>query len=330
MNQSMHKGADNIAVRGLKYIVRDQRLVLLLLIIVLSIIIGSINPRFLTLNNIIMILQQVSILGVITLGMAMLMLSKGLDLSVGNIMILSGCTIAVLIERNPDHPAIVPIAVVVGLAVGTLAGTINGIIISKSRCMPLIVSLGMSGIYFGAALLVSNGNFMSFNREFDPLRVFRLGGVIPGVMLIFLLLVLVCFVLINYTKFGRRIVAIGGNEENARLSGINVDRHKIAIYAISGLLCGIASILLAARLDSITAAAGAGHELNALTASIIGGITFDGGRGSILGAFLGVLFMGLIANGMNILGIASSIQNIVSGVIVVVAVVISNINNIRK
>ena len=322
--------ADKIVVRGIMNIIKDQRIVLLVLIIAISIAVATANPRFLTIRNIITILQQISVLGLITLGTAMLMLSGGLDLSVGNIMILSGCTIAVLINQNPGNPSIVPIAVVLGITIATAAGALNGFIIAKSRCMPLIISLGMSGVYLGIAILISGGNYMSFRLAFEPLRAMRIAGIMPINMIIFLFMVFVCFVLVNHTKFGRRIVAIGGNEQNARLSGINVDAHKIMTYAISGLLCGIASILYASRLDSITASGGSGYELNALTASIIGGVTFDGGKGSVLGAFLGVIFMGLVANAMNVLGIGSALQTVISGVIVVMAVIISNINNIRK
>jgi len=320
----------NPVLQVAKKLVKDQRLLLLMLIIVLAIIVGVINPRFLDIRNIITVLQQISVLGVITLGFAMLMLSGGLDLSVGSIMSLAGCTIAVMIRDNPDNPSMVFIAVAVGILIAVAAGAINGLIIAKSRCMPLIISLGMSGIYFGITLLTSGGNYMTFNLAFEPLRAIRIAGIVPINTIVFILMVAICFFLVNYTKYGRRIVAIGGNEMNARLSGINVDAYKIITYAISGFCCGISAILYASRLDSITAGAGAGFELNALTAAIIGGVTFDGGRGTIMGAFLGVIFMGLVSNAMNVLGIESSVQYVVSGVIVVVAVVISNINSIRR
>jgi len=311
-------------------LVRDQRILLLILIVLIAIIVGVINPRFLDMRNIITILQQISVMGVITLGFAMLMLSGGLDLSVGSIMTLSGCTIALMVADNPTHLPTVLIAVVVGIAIGLVCGALNGLIIAKSRCIPLIISLGMSGIYFGITLLTSGGNYMSFRLAFEPLRAIRIAGIVPINTIVFLLMVAMCYVLVNHTKYGRRIIAIGGNELNARLSGIKVDAYKVVTYAICGLCCGIAAILYASRLDSITAGAGAGFELDALTACIIGGITFDGGKGTILGAFLGVVFMGLIANAMNVLGIASSMQYVVSGVIVVAAVIISNINNLRK
>ena len=195
--------------------------------------------------------------------------------------------------------------------------------------MPLIISLGMSGIYFGASLLLSEGKFMSFSQAFEGLRILRLFEVIPVTLFIFLFMVIIASIMVNRTKFGRRIVAIGGNEENAFLSGIKVDSYKIACYTISGLYCGIGSILYASRLDSITAAGGSGYELTALTGAIIGGITFDGGKGTILGAFFGVIFMGIITNAMTVLNINTYIQEIVSGAIIVAAIIISNYNNTR-
>ncbi len=322
---------------------KDQRVILLFLIILISIIVWAINPRFLGIKNILNIIQQISVTGILTMAMAILMLSGGVDLSIGNIMALSGCTISVLITagsagvyqsvagENMAQPGLtsVPVAILIGLLVAIAAGFLNGLIIAKSRCMPLIISLSMSGLYFGIALLITGGDYMSFKEVFDSIRLTYVSG-IPLVMLIFLFVVIVAFIVVKWTKYGRRIVAIGGNEENARLSGINVDMYKILTYTISGLLCGIAAIVYATRLDSITAGSGAGYEISALTGAIIGGITFEGGKGSILGAFLGVFFIGLISNAMNVLNIQSAIQTIVTAIIVVIAVVTSNIKNIRK
>lgn len=309
-------------------------MLLLLVIIAIVILVGAINPRFFAVKNIVAILQQITVAGILTMGMAMLLLSGGIDLSIGNIMILSGCVMAQILKDagksgQPIEEA-VPFALAAGLGLAIVAGFINGLIISKSRCMPLIVSLGMSGIYYGFALLITAGDYMTFKMAFEPLRSIKFFDAVPLTMLIFLFVVVVSLVLVNRTKFGRRIVAIGGNEENARLSGIRVDRYKILTYTISGLFCGIAAICYAARLDSIVSSGGNGYELIALTGAIIGGVTFDGGKGSIIGAFLGVFFMGLVSNAMNILSVPSDIQVILNGVIVVAAVLVSNIENMRR
>ncbi|MDZ7838914.1 MAG: ABC transporter permease [Actinomycetota bacterium] len=150
----------------------------------------------------------------------------------------------------------VPVAIIIGILVALFAGALNGLIVSKTKTMPLIITLGMSGVYYGIALIITGGRFHSFMLVFEGLRVARIVNVIPVTLVIFFFMVGVAFVLVNRTKFGRRIVAIGGNEEAAFLSGIKVDRYKIMTYTISGLFCGIAAILYATRLNSITAERG--------------------------------------------------------------------------
>jgi ribose/xylose/arabinose/galactoside ABC-type transport system permease subunit len=347
----MRKPDDSLALNqthNTKELFRDQRVILFILIILISVVVGLINNRFFDVKNLLSIFQSIAVGGVLTMSMAMLLLSGGLDLSIGNIMILAGCTMSMLLTGGgqtasyaPDsaiagEEAIsatmvsLPLAILAGFGVAIGAGALNGFIVAKSKCMPLIITLGMSNVYYGLALLMTGGQYLSFNLAFEPLRVLKIAEVIPMTLIIFIALVFFAWMLINRTKYGRRIVAIGGNEENARLSGIKVDKYKILTYMISGVFCGIASILYASRLDSITAGGGTGYELTALSAAIIGGVTFDGGKGTIIGAFLGMVFMGLVANAMNILGIDSYVQISISGVIVVVAVIISNLDNLRQ
>lgn len=312
----------------LKAFLRDQRTILFMVLVVMSVAVAIAKPNFLSTNNIILIFQQISIVGILTMAMSMLMLGGGVDLSVGNIMILSGCTMAALIHA--ENPLPLGVIIVICLLVGLICGAANGFIVAKSKCAPLIITLGMSNIFYGLALIVTDARVQSFDRVFDGIRLMRIFKVIPITMLWFFALVIVTAVIVNRTRFGRRIVAMGGNEENARLCGINVDWHKVMLYGISGLYCAIASIIFASRLDAITAAGGAGYETSSLTGAIIGGVTFDGGKGTISGAFLGALFMGVLSNAMNILTIDSYVQTVILGVAVVFSVVISNIDNIRK
>lgn len=323
----MNKPAKDMKA-SIKLFLRDQRTILFIVLVVMSVAVAIAKPNFLSTNNIILIFQQISIVGILTMAMSMLMLGGGVDLSVGNIMILSGCTMAALLHAENPLPlwAIVGICLVVGL----LCGAANGFIVAKSKCAPLIITLGMSNIFYGLALIVTDARVQSFDRVFDGIRLMRIFKVVPITLIWFFVLVVVTAVIINRTRFGRRIVAMGGNEENARLCGINVDWHKVMLYGISGLYCAIASIIFASRLDAITAAGGAGYETSSLTGAIIGGVTFDGGKGTISGAFLGALFMGVLSNAMNILTIDSYVQTVILGVAVVFSVVISNIDNIRK
>ena len=297
---------------------KDQRILLAFVIVGIVIVVSIINPKFIELKNIIQIFQQISVMGILTMAMALLLISGGIDLSIGNLMVLSAICMSTLIASG----VALPLAILVGIIVAIACGALNGFIIAKSKCVPLIISLGTSQIFYGISLTISGGRIMSFNGTLDAIGSTKIADVFPVMLFFLIAMIFVAYVLLNRTKYGRRLVAIGGNEKNAYLSGINVDMHKIGIYIISGLFCGVAAIVFSARLDSFSASAGSGYELNALT--------FEGGRGTISGAFLGCLFMGVVTNAMNILRVESYTQTIVTGIIIVIAVVLSNINNLRK
>jgi ribose/xylose/arabinose/galactoside ABC-type transport system permease subunit len=304
----------------------DQRLLLGVVIIALVAVVGIINPKFITLNNVIAIFQQIAVLGVLTMAMSMLLISGGIDLSIGSMMTLSAVVVATVLMKGGN----MAVALAAGVGISILCGLFNGAIIAKSRCMPLIITLGTSQIFYGISLLIAGGSFLQFQNKLDFMRTIKLAGFLP-LMVIFM--IIVCFLvyfLLERTKFGRRIVAIGGNEKNAYLSGISVDLYKIATYGISGAIVSIAGLIFAARLNAITANAGAGYELNALVAAVIGGVTFEGGRGTVLGAFLGCLLIGIISNALDILGVDAYIKIVITGAIIVLAVVLSNIQNLTR
>ena len=305
---------------------KNQNALLLLVLVLITVVVTLINPNFLKVSNIVAIFQQVSVLGILTMAMALLLISGGIDLSIGMIMALAG----VVISRIVMGGGPVWLAIAAGLLTAMLCGLLNGLIVSLTKTMPLIITLGMSSVYFGIALIVSGGQFMNFSGTFDSIGRTRIAGVLPSTIIFLFVVVALAFILLNYTRFGRRIVAIGGNEENAYLSGIRVTRYKVAVYTIGGLLAGIASIVLVSRLDSIVATAGTGYELAALTAAVIGGVTFEGGRGTIGGAFIGVILMGVIANVMTILSVNSYLQTAITGGIIVVAVILSNLHKLRR
>jgi len=188
----------------------------------------------------------------------------------------------------------------------------------------------MAQVYYGASLLITKGAFINFKGALDFLRKIQIAGIIPLMVLFMLAIVFLMYFLLNRTKFGRRIFAIGGNELNAYLSGINVDLYKIIAYTISGAIVAIAGILFAARLNSIAPDAGSGYELDALVAAVIGGVTFEGGRGTVSGAFLGCLLTGVISAGLDIMGVHAYWKIAITGMIIVGAVVLSNIDKIRQ
>lgn len=309
-----------------KAVLKDQRILLAIVIAVIIVAVALINPKFIAVKNLITIFQQISVIGILTMAMSMLLISGGIDLSMGNIMVLSGIVMARILGNEGN----VIIAVLAGILTAVACGVLNGLIIAKSKCIPLIITLGTSQIFYGLALTISGGRIMSFGGAFNAIGKTKLFDIFPVMLFVLIAMVLISYIVMNKTKFGRRIVAIGGNEKNAFLSGISVTKYKVIIYGIAGLFCSIAAIIFSARIDSITANAGGGYETSALTAAIIGGVTFDGGKGTISGAFLGCVLMGVISNAMNILQVETYIQTIITGCIIVAAVVLSNISNIRK
>lgn len=310
----------------LQNLLRDQRVLLIIVIVLLVVVVGCINPKFVKLTNVIAIFQQISVLGILTMVQAMLLISGGIDLSIGNMMALIGVVVATILMAGQS----LLVAVLGGMVVGVLCGLFNGVIIAKSRCIPLIITLGTGQIFYGIALLICGGSFLQFKEKLEFMRKIQLYNFLPLMVIFMLAIVLFTYVLLNKTKFGRRIVAIGGNEKNAYLSGINVDLYKIITYMIGGLVVSVAALILGARLNSITATAGDGYETDALVASIIGGVTFEGGRGTVFGAFLGCLLTGIISNALDILGVHAYVKVVISGAIIVGAVVLSNIDNLRK
>jgi len=259
------------------------------------------------------------------MAMALTLISGGIDLSIGSMI---GLSTVIMCRLIMDGTA-VPLAILIGAVVPVGCGFLNGVIVAKSKCVPLIVTLGMGYVYYGFALVISGGLFMSMQGQFRTLGRGVIAG-IPIPMYVVILMVLGTHVLLKYSKFGRRLVALGGNETVAFLSGIGVDRLKIITYTLGGAIMALASLVLVSRLGNVLANVGEGYELRALAAAIIGGVTFEGGRGNIPGVFLGVGLLGIVQNGLNILQVSSYFQTLALGVIIVAAVVVSNIEKIRQ
>ena len=311
--------------RRLRFL-NNQILYLVLVIIVIGIVASIINPNFLTLRNFLNVMQQISTLGILTMCMSLLMISGGLDISIGNMTGLIAIVFARIILADKS----IFIGVIIALALGLVLGFINGLIIAKSKVTPLIITLGMNYVFLGIALIVGGGRPQAITGQFQFLGQAKIGGVVPVAIIMFLAIFAFAFLLRKYTKYGRRLNAIGGNSVAAYLSGINVDLHIISIYTISGLIVGFTALILVSRLGMVQADVGANYALQALAAAIIGGITFEGGRGSLVGAFFGVLLLGILNNALNIIGVSSFTQTIVLGAIIVIATVISNIGKMRR
>jgi ribose transport system permease protein len=276
------------------------------------------TPYFLTMSNIINIAQQTTINAVIAVGLTFVIISAGIDLSVGSIMAFSGVVLASLLKA--DQPMIV--AVSAGLLTGAFCGLINGLLISYGKLPPFISTLGMMSVARGAALLYTDGRPVSgFDADF---RFIATGEIfhIPVPIIIMIIIYLIAHVILTRTKLGRYTYAIGGNEQAALLSGINVKLIKTIVYSLGGMLSGVAAVLLSARLNSAQPIAGIMYELDAIAAAVIGGTSLVGGEGKISGTLIGALIMGVLRNGLNLLGVSSFIQQIVIGSVIIMAVLI--------
>lgn len=299
-------------------IVPRQNMAVLVTLIVLCIVISILNPVFLTPTNLVNVIRQISILGIVSCGMAMLMISGGIDLSVGATISLAGViTGKILVNGYGEFTAIV-----VGLLVGTVIGLFIGILVSVTKVQPFILTLGMLSLLSGFALIVTNGRQIpNVNGDFFAQIGGGMLGFVPVPVVLLLFVIFSSHFLLRYTKWGRNWYAIGGNEETAYLSGINIRTHKIAIYMLNGFLAGVAAVVLASRIGAALPVMGNGYELRSIAAVVIGGVSLSGGRGNIFGAFLGVLLLGVISNGLNMLNVSSFYQNVTLGIIIIIAVI---------
>ncbi|OBR63588.1 ribose ABC transporter permease [Paenibacillus oryzae] len=288
-----------------------------LCIIIIILIIAS--PNFLTLNNILNIFRQVSINALIAFGMTFVILTGGIDLSVGAILALSGALTAGMMGAGVDPMT----AVLIGVLAGGVMGAINGLLITKARIAPFIATLATMTIFRGLALVYTDGRpITGFNSEaFTMIGGGYFFGV-PVPVILMLILFGGLFFVLRKTTFGRNVYAIGGNEEAARLSGIKTGRFKVYVYTLTGVLSALAGIILTSRLNSAQANAGMGYELDAIAAVVLGGTSLSGGRGWIVGTLIGALIIGVLNNGLNLLGVSSFYQQVVKGLVILLAVLL--------
>lgn len=282
----------------------------------LCIVLWILTPYFFTVSNLLNVAQQASINAIIAVGMTFVIITAGIDLSVGSILALSGVVLGSCLQSG--FP--MPLAIILGLSVGLLAGLLNGLLITYGHLPPFISTLGMMSIARGTALLFSDGRPISgFSKGFRSLATGEVFN-IPAPVLIMVGIYIIAHLTLTRTKLGRYTYAIGGNEEAAILSGVNVKLYKGVVYGLSGLLSGVAAIILTARLNSAQPIAGTMYELDAIAATVIGGTSLMGGEGTIFGTLIGALIMGVLRNGLNLLGVSSFIQQIVIGSVIIVAV----------
>lgn len=297
-----------------------QKLGPLLGLIILIVIVSVLNPSFLEPLNILNLLRQVSINALIAFGMTFVILTGGIDLSVGSILALSSAFVANMMVSGFDPI----IAIIIGCLTGGVMGAVNGLMITKGKMAPFIATLATMTVFRGLTLVYTDGNpitglgdslmFQLFGRGY------QFGIPVPAITMIITFAVL--WAILHKTSFGRKTYAIGGNEKASIVSGIKVDKIKIMIYSLAGMLSALAGAILTSRLNSAQPTAGTSYELDAIAAVVLGGTSLSGGRGRIVGTLIGALIIGTLNNGLNLLGVSSFYQMVVKGIVIVIAVLI--------
>ncbi|MFV0405555.1 MAG: ABC transporter permease [Propioniciclava sp.] len=284
----------------------------------LIVILSFMSPHFLTARNLLNIVDQVTVLGILAIGAMAIIVTGGIDLSVGSVLAL--CTM-VLGWLSHDGGWPLGLAMVAAVAVGALAGTVNGLGVTLAKLPPFIATLAMMSIARGLANLITDGRqIVGYPEWFFNLSSNRYFGFLSITTLALILIYVVAWLIMQYRPSGRGLYAIGGGQEVARLAGINVNRLTLGVYAVTGALAGVAGIVLATRLDSSQPSAGTGIELDTIAAVVIGGASLSGGTGRVSGTIIGVLIIGVLRNGLNLLGVSPFIQSVLIGLVIAVAV----------
>lgn len=305
------------------WLIEQKSLIALLFLVV---VVSFLNPNFFTVDNILNILRQTSVNAIIAVGMTLVILTAGIDLSVGSVLALCGAFAASLIALEVPVMVAVPTALLAGAALGG----ISGIIIAKGKVQAFIATLVTMTLLRGVTMVYTDGRSIStgFTDTADAFAWFGTGYAlgIPVPVWMMVVVFAAAWYLLNHTRFGRYIYAMGGNESAARLSGINVDRVKIGVYAICGLLSALAGIIVTSRLSSAQPTAGMGYELDAIAAVVLGGTSLMGGKGRIMGTLIGALIIGFLNNALNLLDVTSYYQMIAKAAVILLAVLVDNKN----
>ena len=295
----------------------------LIALVFLIVVIGAISPEFRTVNNFLSLIRQSSINGFIAFGMTMVILTGGIDLSVGSTLALSAALCAGMITKGIP----VPVAMLVTLAVGLGLGMLSGVLITKGRLQPFIATLITMTVYRGMTMIYMNGRPISnlSKEEYamsNVLVFFGKGSIlgIPVPVILFIIVFVFFFLLLNKTALGRKIYAVGSNADCAKLAGISIIKIKMFVYSISGLMAGLSGLVLLSRLNSAQPTLGSGYELDAIASVALGGTSMNGGRGKITGTLIGILIIAVLNNGLNILGVSSYYQDVVKGIVILIAV----------
>lgn len=285
------------------------------------------TDKFLSLGNITNVMNTVSLNGILALGMVFVMTAGGIDLSVGAMLALASTTIGVMLNATGNNL----LACIAAISICSFFGLVNGILVAKFEMFPFVVTLASQLVIRGLGYVISGGySFALANPSFTKIGLGKLFGTIPYPILMLLGIVVLAYIMMHCTKFGRYVYAVGGNIKTAKASGVNVPWVQIGTYVISGFCAGVAGIILTTRINAAQPNIGMSYEVDAIAACVLGGTSFAGGISTIPGTFIGIVFIGLMYNGMNLLGVESYWQTIVKGLVIIIAVLLDNVFNKRK
>jgi ribose/xylose/arabinose/galactoside ABC-type transport system permease subunit len=313
----------------------------LIFLLLLMAVFWALSPRFLSSLNLFNVMRQVSVYGLLAVGMTFVILTRGIDLSVGSVVAFAGLAAAAVAKGGLASRFAVgagadaagyawPLALLAAILVGIAAGWVQGFAITRLQVPPFVVTLGGMSVFRGLALLLAGGGPISgFDEGYRWAGQGELGPV-PVPVAIFLAVAVIAHIVLRYTRYGRRVYAVGGNPEAARLSGLDVDRITLGVYVIMGALAGLGSFVLSARLNSAEAVAGLGYELTVIASVVIGGTSLFGGIGTIFGTVIGTLLIGVLLNGLQLNNVSSYVQQVIIGVIIVLAVAFDTFAKSRR
>lgn len=306
----------NTQNKKLSYYLQDFGALLALILLVIGI--SIISPDFRTVNNFLSLLRQSSINGLIAFGMTFVILTGGIDLSVGSLLALTTAVAAGFIKGGMSAA----LAMLLALVFGAVLGLISGLFVTKGRLQPFIATLITMTVYRGLTMIYTNGKPISGLGNSSVLKFIGKGDFLglPFPVILLFAMFLVFLFLLTKTTFGRRVYATGSNQKAAKLAGVNINRTKIMAYVISGVMSALAGLILLSRLNSAQPTLGSGYELDAIAAVALGGTSMNGGRGKIYGTLIGVLIIAVLNNGLNILGVSSYYQDVIKGLVILVAV----------
>lgn len=306
--------------------IKNTNLGTVLALILLIVFVTVLNHSFISPNNLLNLLRQLTVNGFIAFGMTFVILTGGIDLSVGSILAL---TSVIFVGLFTQMGVPVFVALLIAILLGAVLGFVNGVFITKGKLAPFIVTLATMTIYRGLTLVYTDGRPIAGDRDSYLFEFLGRGLIlkIPFQVILFFIIFIILSIVLRKTAFGRKVYAVGGNEKASFIAGIKTDKVKIAIYTISGVMASIAGLILTSRLNSAGPQAGVSYEMDAIAVVVLGGTSMTGGKGSLTGTLIGVLIVGVLNNGLNLLGVSSFYQQIVKGIVILLAVLIDRKRN---